>query len=441
MSRLIFEGTDSGGNDELFISDADGLSFTEIVLNGGVPNGGVLGHQGDSNNSSGPDLLSYSGTDYLAAQVDGLYSLVAVNEGTKAVTVISGAIDGTSFGLDPDDFVGYGDRVYFAGDDDSPSNYSLWSTNGTSATKVANSPADPGQMTVYDNILYMESEGNLYSFNGKTFTDIKNNFDPTDLTSAGVGTYMWDPVTNKSDLLNGSAPQDLYMNAFENGKNGLFAYNGSGSPFEIYAGSASGGINPQDMQSVGTEIGVYFYGPNRGDLFQQNGVIFSGVDNNAGDRGLWISNGTSGGTTEIAKSSSFGTSNFDPYDITAEPAIVYFTANDGGNGGTGRGLFCYMPGFQGVQEVINSSQFDFDVDYNNNNSLGTGGFGDLNPNTLTVYDGNLFFNAAQEVQPGIYGTPQLYELGTLANGQATGTLVYSSNSDVGLSPTSLTHSR
>ena len=227
--------------------------------------------------------------------------------------------------------------------------------------------------------------------------DHGNGFNPTELTSGTVGTYTFDPLTGKSNIPT-NPPQDLYMSGVDrNGKDGLFVYNGSGSPTEVYAGSASGGINPNDMQSLGVQIGVYLSGSQKGDLFQQNGVIFSGVDDNNGDRGLWVSDGTTGGTKEIVKSSAFGASDFDPFDITVDGSITYFTANDGG---PGRGLFAYIPSEQATVEVIKSSQYDLTDNYNPYNAFNE------NPTTMSVVNGNLYFGAT----PASGGSPQLYEL-------------------------------
>jgi ELWxxDGT repeat protein len=434
MSRIFFEGIDSQGRDELYITDNNG-NIKEVFLTGADPNGAVIngGNLGNTVDAIGPIALSFDGYIYLRAADNqdhgGLFVYQESLAGAAGGKELDGAIGANDYGLDPADFVQYYGKVYFNGDD-SNNNRGLWVTDGTTAgtkeitaPQSSPSPSSPDYMTVYKNVLYMDGGGALWSYNSKSpanadpFIRITGTgFDPTELTVADEGTYTADPFTGKSNILT-NPPQDLYMSGVDGkGKDGLFVYNGSGSPTEVYAGSASGGINPNDMQSLGTQTGTYVSGAQFGVFFKQNGVIFSGVDDNNRDRGLWVSDGTTGGTKEIAKSSAFGASDLDPFDITVDGGAIYFTANDGG---PGRGLFVYVPSLQNTVEVIKSSQYDLTDNYNPNDAFNE------NPTTMSVVNGNLYFGAT----PASGGSAQLYELG--ANNNA----ILVKNSPVG--PTSV----
>jgi hypothetical protein len=444
MGRLIFEGVDSSNNDELWVSDPSDGNIEEIKLaNGGyVPNGGLLGN---NFGTGGPELLSADGSVFLRGEDKNgtlaLFVYTPPSSGTasgtaKEIVGVVGTGGNANFnGLDPTDFVAYNGNVYFNGENSSGTPYDpgLWITDGTTAGthEIAGTPFDPDNMAVYNGELYMNGKGadgtqDLFAYNpntntGRPFIEITPNLNPTDLTDAAAGTYVFDPLTGK-DTLNSNPSHDLFMNA----NNALYVSKGS-TPTEI---SAAQGTNPEDIVAVSTPAQPSFFSQNRGDLVQYDGVVFSGVDSK-GERGLWFSDGTSGGTREIP-----GTSGLDPYDITfaSNKIEVFFTGNDGGAGGAGRGLFVYLPNFNVVEEVLNSSQFNFGSQYNNGNNSGVN-FGDFNPNTLTMDNGNLYFNAAQ---PG-HGT-QLYELTVNNAGNFTGTLVASTNANNGLAPTSLTHS-
>jgi len=401
MPKLVYEGNyndsnGSGASEDLFIYDpATNTTIAADITDIGAQPFAALNNQRNQT-IVGPDLVSYNGFTYLnAGDSSGSQGLFVVDDSTgKGHEIVGSEGLNNKEGINPQDFIVYDKQVYFNGYDSNKQSY-LFSTTGGRPQEYNgnNAPQDPQYMAVYDKKLYMNADASLYAFNDKMnqYQDVAAGLNPTDLTVSGVGTQLGDPATGKigAPLTNA---QDLYMN----GNGALYVYSDSGAGSLTPISNAS--VNPEDIVAAPLQIGLEFNGPNKGDIFNQNGVYFSGVDNNKGDRGLWFSDGTAGGTKEIASSSSFGTKNLDPRDITVDGPVVFFTANDGG---PGRGLFAYVAGMTTV-ELVKSSQ------YNLSDSLS--GVGDQSP-TLALVNNNLYFGASQPGASGAASDPQLYELG------------------------------
>src|ERR1700722_9252361 len=145
MSRLFFEGTDSQGRDELYISDPSVGNIQEVDLsgtdpNGAVTNGGLLGNNTDA---IGPVALSFDGYIYMQAMdkkgAEGLFvyteSLAGAPGGRELVGAVGSGVNSNSNGIDPADFVAYNGKVYFNGENPNgtPDDPGLWVTNGTTA--------------------------------------------------------------------------------------------------------------------------------------------------------------------------------------------------------------------------------------------------------------------------------------------------------------------
>jgi hypothetical protein len=431
MSKLVYEGyyngrNSGGASEDLFIYDP--ATNTTIAANITGLGAQPFAALNVASTIDGPELISYNGFTYLnAGDSSGSKGLFVVDDSTgKGHELVGSEGLGNKVGINPQDFIVYDKKVYFNGADGNGDSYLFSTTGGTPQEYNGNNaPQDPQFMAVYDNKLFMNADSSLYAFDDKTnqnqYQDVAAGLNPTDLTVSGVGTQLFDPFTGKAGAPLTKA-QDLYMN----GNGALYVYDGSGSPTPI----SNASVNPEDIVATPLQIGVELNGPNKLDLFQQNGVYFSGADNNKGDRGLWFSDGTAGGTKEIASSSSFGVKDLDPRDITVDGPVVFFTANDGlftdSAGHPGRGLFAYVAGETTV-ELVKSSQYNLTDGY-----LSLVG-GDQSP-TLALVNGNLYFGASHTGASG-QAVPQLYELG--ANGQPS--LVTQSSATSGLVPTNLSH--
>jgi hypothetical protein len=425
MSELIFEGYDSANQATLFVDGSSGI-IAPIMFEGAYSGGllttteGPLG--GQEENILGPNMLSFDGVVYIAGQTagagddNGALGLFVYNpaDGVQGQSVLSIAGSGVnSVPLNPADFVAYNNKVYFDGDD------SLWVTNGTpSGThSIARSPGAPQAMAVYDGELFMNGVGadhkdDLIAYNSTAannathdpFVEIAAGVDVTDMAAVGVGTVATYPGL---ESLTPASPTDLFVGGARN----LYVYNGTSLDKVTATGSGSAGLDPLDIVGMSSDYfvrsalsfrGQYTYFERRDDA-----AYFSGVDNSQTDsRGLWVTQGSS--ATEVA-----GTSGLDPYDLTAFNGSLYFTGKDSGGG---RGLWEYTPNAVGgkVAEVLSSSQYDLTATYNNH---GGADFGNLNPITMGVSNGHLYFAASGASSSNDVG---LYELtGTTAHPTAT----------------------
>jgi hypothetical protein len=424
MSELIFEGYDSSDQATLFAEGSNGV-IAPVQFNDAYSGGllttseGPLG--GQEGNILGPNMLSFDGVVYIAGQTAGagddngalglfVYDPANATQGHSVLSIVgSGA---NSVPLNPADFVAYNNEVYFDGDD------SLWVTNGAASGthSIAQSPGTPQAMAVYDGKLFMNGVGangedDLIAYNAAAannathdpFVEIAAGVDATDIVAAAVGTVGVYP--GLESLAPGS-PTDLFVGGARN----LYVYNGTSLDEVAATGSGSAGLDPLDIVGMSSDYfvrnpfsfrGQYTYSEERDDA-----AYFSGVDNSQTHaRGLWVTQGTS--ATEVA-----GTSGLDPYDLTALNGDLYFTGNDG----SGRGLWEYTPNAVGgqVTEILSSKQYDLTASYNNQ---GDADFGNLNPITMGVSNGHLYFAASSAASS--HGV-ELYELtGTATHPTAT----------------------
>jgi ELWxxDGT repeat protein len=376
MTGLVFESAINDTIGDLYLSNEAAAAVTEVVPS-------VNPYAGNELGIGGPILLAYNGVIYInGLDAAGYNSLFVYNLSTNAVSELN-PTEAWSSGVIPQDFSPYNGEVYFNGVN-SNGDQTLWmsdgsATNVSGAHQVDGSPTAPDALTVYGNQLFFNGTDasnftDLFAYNGTSFTAIAGSqgLNPNDLAVGTVGTS-----------------QVLFMSGTDAHSNrGLFTYNNS-TLTEVYVGNASGGVQPEDV--VGGS----------------NGVFFSGIDGADGNRGLWVSDGTTAGTKEVA-SSSFGAtsagvspSGLDPYNLTVLNGELYFTGNDnylGGSPSTGRGLFVYDPATNSTQELIQSSQLNL-----SGNPGPPSVWGDLRPDTMTAYDGNLYFDAADANNvPGLY---------------------------------------
>ena len=104
-------------------------------------------------------------------------------------------------------------------------------------------------------------------------------------------------------------------------------------------------------------------------------VLFTGTDT-AGHLGLWVTNGTAGGTQELTGVGSASSTGLDPSDMTVFNNEVLFNGVDA-NGLSG--LWATDGTVGGTQELV----------------AGAGGAADppgLNPTNITVYNGEVLFS-------------------------------------------------
>ena len=128
-------------------------------------------------------------------------------------------------------------------------------------------------------------------------------------------------------------------------------------------------------------------------------VLFNGADA-AGDRGLWMTNGTSGGTQEITSIVGAAAAGLDPTDLTVFGSEVLFSGLDADGL---LGLWVTDGSASGTHELLAEAAGATAA----KDPLG------LNPKDLTVFNGEVFFSGRDK-----FGRQQLWETdGTVAGTQ------------------------
>jgi hypothetical protein len=403
MAELYFEGLSDSGESELFAYDGGGVpvDLTESLPNqgGGIVDGsdnelGALGAD------PGPSLVSVGSDVFFSGNDDGLDTLFFYSESSGKVTALDPAKAWGS-GVIPQDLTSVGSKVYFVGTNAAGTD-TLWKSNGTLAgtKEVAGSPVDIGDMTLLGSTLYFSGGGHLKSYNTATgvFAPIAH--------SAGLDPQ--DTLAAYSSGLSFAANTHLFMAGTNSvGQQNIYLLK-AGSLVQFKSNVYAGGMDPHDLTAMSAEVTA------SGKTYDDGGVYFSGVDNGADDRGLYFVNSGSAGhqAVELA-SSSFGgsSSGLDPFDLTAFDGELYFTGND--QYSSGRGLFAYDPNGNTVTEVIDSNALDLTDGY-------VSAWGSANAPTLGVYDGKLYFGAAN---PNAVGAESVNQLWSLSGPGATATLV------------------
>ena len=201
----------------------------------------------------------------------------------------------------------------------------------------------------------------ITGINGTASTGV----DPTDIT-----------VFGSMALFNGASSANAAGPA---GHLGLWTTDGktAAGTFELIppvsAGAAATGLDPTDM--------TVFNGK----------VLFNGVDAQ-GLSGLWATDGTAGGTHEVLAEATGASAGLDPTDLTVFGDKVLFSAVDASGLS---GLWMTNGTAAGTREILAQAPGATAV----HDPLG------LDPTSLTVFNGNVFFNGFDQS-----GRLQLWEL-------------------------------
>jgi hypothetical protein len=302
--KVLFEGADASSDAALWASNGTAAGTTEI---GGLANSGVSGvySGGLFCDLSALGFTVFNGEVLFAGDdANGDVGLWATNGTAAGTTEIgglgdSGVSDAYSLGLQPSDPTVFNGEVLFEGADSS-GDAALWATNGTAAgtTEIgglANSGVSGGNsgglgpldLTVFNGEVLFEGDdasGNhgLWATNGTAAgtTEIGG------LGNSGVsGAYSKGLTLHDLTVLNGEALFAGYDAGF---KLGLWVTNGTA------AGTTEiGGLDDSGVSAAGPN-GLL---PGQLAVFNDE-VLFKGTDA-SGNRGLWMTNGTAAGTTEI----------------------------------------------------------------------------------------------------------------------------------------------
>jgi ELWxxDGT repeat protein len=325
---VLFIGTDTDFEEGLWEWQVGSIptELTGITGATGIHQSGLF----DQFNGDGPDFVQFNGLElFQGVGADGKFSLWTTN-GTAAGTqellpanaFVSGLFLG-SVGGEPG-FTVLNNRVLFAGLD-AFGNRGVWSTDGTAAGTV--------EVKVGVQPRFFTNNGSVVLFNDVGAGGHESLF-ITDGTSAG--THEITPIGNTNPA-SGLTPQ--YLATY----NGLVLFEGSDAAGNQglwgSSGSAAGTfeltIAHANAAGIFASLGGVASSP---DFTTYNGVaLFQGEDD-GGNIGLWMTDGTGGGTHEIAPSSIAGASSqFAPDSFIVYQGKVYFAAqnntNDTGGGG------------------------------------------------------------------------------------------------------------
>ena len=294
--NVLFEGYDANGGDSLWVSDGTAAGTVELPIGSANAGGLFL-------NVAAPDLTAFGGAAVLVGQniagSVGLWITDGSAAGTHELSAAGAFANGLFFNIAAPDFTVLGGRVLFQGQN-AAGNISLWVTDGTSAgtSELAIGGAN---------------SGGLFSPNyfpagfSPEFTVLGNRvlFEGYD---AGGNDSLWvsdGTAAGTSELtIAGAHPGGVFVNV---AGPGITVFGG----VALFAGEDAGGnvgLWVTDGTSAGTrELAVagafangLFFNIAAPDLSVLGGkALFQGQDA-AGNVNLWVTDGTSAGTSELA---------------------------------------------------------------------------------------------------------------------------------------------
>jgi hypothetical protein len=250
---VLFEGLDAAGADGLWVTTGTALGTTELggLRDAGISHAGPFGIGGSDMTVLNGEVL-WTGVD--SGELNGLWESNGTTAGTHELTGISGA-NAAFPGLDPMNLTALNGEVLFDGYDTSV-DFGLWTTDGTAAgthelTGISGANANLGA-------LYLT----VFTFNGAAEA-VFNGLD--------VGLFQ-----------------------------GLWVTNGRAAGTSELVGIDGASKNPRNFTVFGGQ-----------SPFSQE-VLFNGTDASGHD-GLWVTNGTSAGTSEIT-----GSANINPNGVIGD---------------------------------------------------------------------------------------------------------------------------
>ncbi len=269
-----------------------------------------------SGGASITDLTAFGGRLYFSGGMPGSTQLWAVSPPLDVATQVTSS--SAVADLQPRNLTVLGGKLYFSGQDAS-GNVSLYASDGTGAgtAPLAVSGAGAGGL-VPDNIV---SYGGRLYFSGLDATGVSRLW-VSDGTSAGTSVLpVFDVDSTNLNLPSaGLNPANLTVT------NGKLLFSGTDT-------NGQTGLWVSDGTSTGTaELAVSGAGqagltPNLSDIVSFGGcVYFAGVDAQ-GSVGLWSSDGTAAGTTELAVSGA-GPNGVAPISLTVLNGSLYFGGVD-----------------------------------------------------------------------------------------------------------------
>jgi ELWxxDGT repeat protein len=320
--EVLFQGKDTSGNLGLWVTDGTAAGTHELTGISGANSGGIFILTGFGDVSP-PGFTIFTGEALFrgvdAAGQAGLWVTDGTAAGTHEVTGISGTSSG---GVSPESMTVFNGEVLFEGSNGG-GQLGLWVTDGTAAGTHALAVSGANSFG-----LLSGQPPDFTIFNGEVlFSGLNTSFTQglwvTDGTAAGThevtgisGTSSGGVEPAGMTVFNGEV---LFRGWNASGQAGLWVTNGTaGGTHELtgISGASSHGVFLQDVIApfvVDPEFTVF------------NGkVLFDGV-NAAGNLGLWVTDGTAGGTHEFTGISGAASSGLFTQDGTgSHPGFSIF---------------------------------------------------------------------------------------------------------------------
>ncbi len=296
----FFSGTDSSNKSGLWVSDGTVAGTFEI---GGPADAGVTGVSSAAGLDPGQTLPVFHTTYFSGVDANNNFTLW-VSDGTAAGTVEIGGLDnqgiaGASAAFSPTDLVQYRGKVLFNAKDSSGGS-GLWITDGTAAgTTEIGGLNDQGVTNA--NVQGL-NPNNAIVFNGKIYFEGEDS-------SPGNGLWVSDGTAAGTTEVGGLGSAGI-AGALVGGLNpsslavasGRLFFGGEDSSFGlglwVSDGTAAGTSEiggPDDQGVSGAAAG----GLDPLNAIQLNGKVFFRGNDSSGQAGLWVSDGTAAGTVEL----------------------------------------------------------------------------------------------------------------------------------------------
>jgi ELWxxDGT repeat protein len=284
---VLFNGYDTYGNNELWITDGTAADTRELT--------GIIGAYGAGLSPS--DLTIFNGqvlfSGYDTRGFNGLWVTNGTAAGTHEITGITGA---NQFGLfytnypyfNSPEFAVCNNVALFIGQDQSNTNLgSLWATDGT----AAGTHEITGISGAFSGGLFNGGfNPDLTSFNGQVLFVGRD-------ASGGYGLWVSDGAAAGTHELTSIANAGALVRSFTVFNNQVL-FNGGDASLWVTDGTANGTHELTGISGASSS-GIISAGGNELDTaVLNNEVLFDGVDT-SGIVGLWVTNGTAAGTHEI----------------------------------------------------------------------------------------------------------------------------------------------
>jgi ELWxxDGT repeat protein len=421
----FFSGFDSNRLRNLWVSDGTPGGTTELTVTGENPNSMFPDYFAQLRNQ-----VVFGGTDNTLVgppqqqqYITGLWVSDGTDAGSHELSNISNA---DPIGVHPRSLTYFDGQILFAGID-SNFDLNLWSTDGTTLGTVEigglagidgsyfnGSQSHPGRVLFenYDN-------PDLVVFDGKVLMTATN-------ASAVFGLWQYDgvAVTELSNIFGAYSQGLFYFVTQSSHATPDFTVFGNEVLFE--GGNTSGllGLWVTDGTAGGTHEITGISGTGQsiqpgGFTVFKNQVFFSGFDSSS-QFGLWTTDGTAAGTHELTGIPGVPSIGLSPAGFTALGGMLVFSAYS--NTSFDRGLWVTDGTSAGTHQLTNI-----------NGAATTNGGGGLNPTEFTPYGGELLFNGQDSA--GNYG---LWVTDGTAGGTHELTGINGANTTNGINPGYLT---